>query len=365
MSEAMATPRRHPIHSMPFDDGDVANALEEEYRERSPGQRFLARRKVLARDLALLLSGQARRHVQAVPASTRRLLWVHTWTTVGDAILDLAPRRLIPSTIDVDLLIAPVLAPLFRTDRRFRAVISSAGQCAADYDFILLDSLRTGSLRMKAERFRNVQFATLRGHQAGERFDRAAFADRRMRQLFGLPSGPVEAPMLDLGEDRPSAHDRGHFRIALALGGRLQKKLYARWPEVLEALVAAWPATLPQPEFVLVGQGASAKAQRDAIDHAATGAATTSLISSGSLRKTAVDIASCDAFLGVDGGLMQIAIGVGTPGLALFSRTDPAYFLRPGSTVNALASEGELDDLAPAAVAAAFLARLPGFSAGR
>jgi len=361
----MATRRRHPIYAMPFDDADVANALEEEYRERSPGQRFQARRKALARDLMLRFNGQARRHVQTVPASTRRLLWVYTWTTVGDAIMDLAPRRLMPSTIDVDLLIAPALAPLFRTDKRFRAVICSAAQCAADYDFILLDSQRTGSLRMKADRFRNVPFATMRGHQAGERFDRAAFADRRLRQLLGLQRGPVEPPKLDLGEDMPNAHDPAHFRIALALGARLQRKLYGRWPEVVQALVAAWPATLPQPEFVLVGQGALAKAQRDAIDLAATDAVVTSLIGSGSLRKTAIDIAACDAFLGVDGGLMHVAVGVGTPGLALFTRIDPAYFLRPESTMTALASDGELDDLAPADIAAAFLAGLPGLSAGR
>ena len=361
----MATHRRHPIYTMPFDDSDVANALEAEYRERSPGQRFQARRKALARELMLRLNGQSRRHVQAMPASTRRLLWVYTWTTVGDAIMDLAPRRLIPSRIDVDLLIAPALAPLFASDKRFRGVISSAAKCAADYDFILLDSLRTGSLRMKAERFRAVPFATMRGHQAGERFDRAAFADRRLRQLLGLASGPVEPPRLDLGADQPNAHDPGHFRIALALGARLQRKLYAHWPEVMTALVAAWPAALPQPEFVLVGQGTSAKAQRDAIDHASTGAAVTSLIGSGSLRKTAIDIAACDAFLGVDGGLMHVAVGVGTPGLALFTRIDPAYFLRPESGVTALPCDGELDAIAPGEVAAAFVAALPRFSAER
>ncbi len=360
MNEVMATSRRHPIHAMPFDD--VANALEDEYRARSPGQRFDARRKALLLDLRLLLGGQSRRQVRAVPASTRRLLWVHTRTSVGDAILDLAPRRLIPSRIDVDLLIAPALAPLFQSDRRFRAVVSSAAQCASDYDFILIDGLRGSSLRMKAERFRAVPFATMSGHRRGERFDRAAFADRRLRELLGLPGGPVEAPRLDLGADLPSAHDPGHFRIALALGGRMQRGLYSHWPEALTALAAAWPAARPQPEFVLVGQGVSAKAQRDAIERAATGLPVTSLVGSGSLRKIAVDIAACDAFLGVDGGLMHIAVGVGTPGLSIFVGGDPSYALRPGSTMIALTTDGELDRLEPGAVATAFVAGLPGFS---
>src|SRR5204862_2133451 len=98
--------------------------------------------------------------------------------------------------------------------------LDSAARCAADYDFILLDSLRTGSLRMKAERLRAVPFATMRGHHAGERFDRAAFADRRLRQLFSLPAGAVESPRLDLGSDAPESLDRTRFRIAMAVGAR-------------------------------------------------------------------------------------------------------------------------------------------------
>ena len=351
---------------MPFGD-EVANALEAEYREQPFGRRLQARRKAWARDAMLLVTGRSRLHRQRVPETTRRLLWIYTWTTVGDAIMDLAPRRLVPEGIAVDLLIAPALAPLFATDRRLHAVHVDPAGCAGDHDFVLLDSLRTSSLRLLRRQFGGVPFASMRGHHAGERFDRAAFADRRLRQLFALPLGPVEAPHLDLGPEHGRRDPGGvaPFRIAIPLGARVPRKLYRRWDEVMALLRTGWPAGLPGPEFHLVGQGGSARKQWSGIALAALGPGIVSHIDSGDLGKTARDIAACDAFLGVDGGLMHVAVAVGTPGLALFTGIDPRYFLRPDSTMTPLRSDGDLDALPPAEVAAAFLAALPRFSAAR
>ena len=38
----------------------------------------------------LVFTGQAHRHVRRVPDGVGRMLWVYTWTTVGDAVMDLA-----------------------------------------------------------------------------------------------------------------------------------------------------------------------------------------------------------------------------------------------------------------------------------
>jgi hypothetical protein len=352
---------RHPIHGMPFDD-DIVNDLAAEFREQPLGRRVQALRKAAARNAMLVLGGQAHRHVRRVPPGTKRLLWVYTWTTVGDAIMDLAPRGLIPPEIEVDLLIAPALAPLFARDRRLRAVHTEAAACPADVDFLLLDSMRTASLRMKRSRYRTLPFATMRGHHAGERFDRAAFADRRLRQLFGLPLGEVEAPRLDFADDRPPAPAGDRFRIALALGARVPRKAYPHWPETIAAIRDGWPADTPPPEFRLVGQGRSARDPEAKVMASPAASACVARVDSGSLDATALEIASCDAFLGVDGGLMHVAVGVGTPGLALFTRVDPAWFLRPGSRMRPLHTEGELAELTPQEVAAAFLAALPRFS---
>jgi hypothetical protein len=356
---------RNPIHALPFDE-PIDHALDQEFAAQRFGRRFQALRKAALRELVLLGNGQSRRRVERVPEGVRRMLWVYTWTTVGDAVMDLAPRILVPRHVAIDLLIAPALAPLFASDRRLRKLHTHPGTLPDDIDFVLLDSFRTTSLRLKAKRYPALPFAAMRGHNAGERFDRVAYADRRMRQLFGLAVDEVVQPRLDLGETGGAVFDDARFRIAVPLGARVARKRYAHWSEALAKIVAGWPAGMPAPLFELLGQGESARKDRRAIDADFRAAHAFDAIDSGDLRKSALDIAACDAFLGVDGGLMHVAVAVGTPGLALFAGIDPAYFLRPGSTMHALQSDGEVSDLAPVRLAEAFLAALPRVvSAGR
>jgi hypothetical protein len=349
---------RNPIRALPFDE-PIANALDEELAAQPLGRRLQALRKVAFCELALLASGQARRRVARVPQGVRTLLWVYTRTSVGDAIMDLASRPLVPGRVAIDLLIAPALAPLFASDRRLRRVHTRLDALPPDIDFVLLDSLRANSLRLKKDRYASLPFASMRGHHVGERFDRVAFADRRMRQLFGLPIAEVAPPRLDLGDAGGTVFDDERFRIAVPLGGRVARKRYAYWKEVLRSIVERWPQGLTPPQFRLLGKGGSARLDLKAIGADFVAAHALSEIDSGDLRQSALSIAECDAFLGVDGDLMHIALGVETPGLALFARPDPAYSLRPGSTMQALLSEGSVSELDPARVADAFLAELP------
>ena len=190
---------RNPIHTLPFTD-PVANTLEREFADQPLGWRLQALRKVVFRELALKMNGQARRRVERVPATVSSMLWVYTVTTIAGAVMDLAPRVLVPRRVAIDLLIAPALAPLFASDRRLREVHTDPNALPSDIDFVLLDGLRTTPLQLKTKRYPKLPFASMRRHNAGDRFDRAAFADRRMRQLFGLPIAEVAAPSLDLGE---------------------------------------------------------------------------------------------------------------------------------------------------------------------
>ena len=354
---------RNPIHTMPFDE-PIAQALDEEFAEQRFGRRLQVLRKAAMRELAMAAGGQGRRRVDRVPADVRSLLWVYTWTTVGDAIMDLAPRIIVPRQVEIDLLIAPSLAPLFAADRRLRAVHTDPDALPDDVDFVLLDSFRTTSLRLKARRYPRLPFASMRNHNAGERFDRAAFADRRVRQLFELPPGEVVAPRLDLGERGGGGGgvvDKGHTRIAVPLGARVARKRYTHWKETLPRIVAGWPAGLAAPQFLLLGKGESAHRDVGAIGSDFVRQHCRNELDSGDLRKSALDIVDCAAFLGVDGGLMHVAVAVGTPGLALFARIDPVYFLRPDSTMRSLRSAGEVSELEAAQVAQAFFDALPGF----
>lgn len=347
----------HPIYGLPFDT-PIAEALQDEFEARPFAWRLQALRKAAGRELELVLNGQQWRRVNRVPTAARSMLWIHTWTTVGDAVMDLAPRRLLPAGLAVDLLIASPLAPLFKHDRRFRAIYTCIEDAAGEFDFVLLDALSSASLRLKARHLPRPPFASMRGHQAGERFDRVAFADRRIRQLFALPDGEVVTPALSLGA-RMAWPERRCIRIAVPLGARVEVKRYRHWNTLLGRLVSTWPADLAPPHFVLIGTGAAALSDLAALNEALVADHSDVLLDSGDLHKTALDIAACDAFLGVDGGLMHIAVAVGTPGLALFADIEPAYFLRPGSSMQALRSAGEVSLHRPDAVAAAFMASLP------
>jgi hypothetical protein len=356
---------RNPIHTLPFAE-PIANTLAEEYAALPWRRRVQALRKATLRELGLLLNGQGRRRVDRVPAEARSILWIHSGLTVGEAIMDLAPRHLVPRSVEIDLLIAPTLAMLFSSDRRLRAVHTDPNAVPDDVDFVLLDTFRPSSLRQKANRYPQLPFASMRGHNAGERFDRVAYADLRVRQLFGLPPGEVVAPALDLGEAGGKVFEDVRFRIAVPLGGRVARKRYGHWNEALRRLLTAWPKGLAAPEFRLLGQGSSARKDLATISpelvakHASVG------LDAGDLRDTALDISQCDAFLGVDGGMMHVAVAVGTPGLALFANIDPAYCLRPASTMRALRSDGDVSDLPAEQVADAFLTALPRFvNAGR
>ncbi|MDQ2734824.1 MAG: hypothetical protein M3Y55_07515 [Pseudomonadota bacterium] len=357
----MYRPWRNPIHAMPF-EAPVANTLADEFAALRLGRRVQLLRKVALRELTLVGNGQSRRRVQRVPGDVRRMLWIYTSTSVGDAIMDLAPRILVPRCVAIDLLIAPALAPLFVGDRRLRKVHSNLETLGRDFDFVLLDSFRTTSLRLKANRYAKLPFASMRGHNAGECFDRVAFADRRMRQLFGLPLEDVVQPRLDLGEAGGKVFDDVRFRIAVAVGARVARKRYAHWDEALASIVAGWPRHMAPPLFALLGHGESARRDLRAIGPTFVAEHAVSQVDSGDMRKAALDLVECDAFLGVDGGLMHLAMALGTPGLGLFAQVDPAYFLRPGGTMQALRCEDEVSALEPERIATTFLAALPGFA---
>ncbi len=352
-----------PLYRLPF-EAPIANALRADFAALPPSRRRQAVRKLWQREGLLRWTGQSKLlEPEAAAGGVRRVLWITTWTTVGDAILDLAARSLVPPSIELELCIAPALAPLFAHDARFARVHLDPAACGAGFDLVLLDVLSTASIRLKARHFSGVPFATLRGHLLGESFDRAAFADRRVRQLFGLGLGAVVAPWLTLGSDgrvdvRPA--EPASFRLGVPLGARVAEKRYPHWPAALARIAAGWPRPERPPRFVLLGHGPDAEADVAAFDAGFLARhATLAIDRHGSLADAARALAGCDAFLGVDGGLMHVAVALGVPGLAVFARqVDPAWFLRPGSGMTALRVDGAPAGLTPENLARRWFERL-------
>jgi hypothetical protein len=82
---------KHPVYGLPF-EGDVLNRLQDEWNDSPHGERRKRLRKVFQRDLGMLLTGQASWCVDRAPTTTRKVLWLYNWTTLGDSIMDLSAR---------------------------------------------------------------------------------------------------------------------------------------------------------------------------------------------------------------------------------------------------------------------------------
>ena len=172
----------------------------------------------------------------------------------------------------------------------------------------------------------------------------------------------MAAPTLDLGESGGTVFEEERFRIAVPLGTRVARHSYADWKDVLRRIVSAWPDGLARPQFRFFGGGNSARKELGALAKDFVAAHGSDELDHSDLRQSALWLAECDAFLGIEGSLMHMAVGVGTPGLALFVRGDPAFSLRATGTMRWLGGDGEPAELGAAKVAGTFLAAVPHFA---
>lgn len=311
------------VYQLPF-AGSIPNELQREYFSLPWSRRVALVRKAWSRELLQLATGQ-RRHRHPIPRNARRILWVYSWTTIGDAIMDLSQCTLFPDHMEIDLCIAPHLADLFQGDPRFGTVYRSIDACRDDYDFILLHNANTPSLKLKRKHFPSTPFNTVFGHLVGECFSRADFVARRLEQLLPLPGTKSTMPaMPSLPLDDIGIPLADGFRIAVALGGRDHRRRGPDWSAILPAVVDAWPRDAAPPVFVLLGDR-TASDDLAAICPDFVARHCEVLANKLSLRATATAIRDCDAFLGVDGGLMHIALAFDKPGLGLFTLIRPEW----------------------------------------
>jgi hypothetical protein len=349
------------LYRLPF-SRSIPNDLRHEYLSLPRSRRFALVRKAWSRELLLLAARQRGLRKPVVPQHVRRVLWLYSWTTIGDAIMDLSQCAHFPAHMEVDLCIAPHLADLFQGDSRFRAVYRSVQECPTDYDFILLHNTNTPALKLKLQHFASTPFNTIFGHLFGECFSRADFVAQRLGQLLSLPIEKPARPSLqldDIGAPLPPG-----YRIAVALGGRDHRRKGPDWREILPAIVDAWPAGATPPVFVLVGDH-SAAADIAAIHPRFLAQHCAVTVDRLSLRATAVAIRECDAFLGVDGGLMHVALAFDKPGLGLFTQIRPEWRMHPDARMQSHFQMEPLSTLVPHQVARRLVSSLASVGAYR
>lgn len=336
----------------------VPNDLQREYRSLPLRRRAEMLRKAWSRELWLKLNGQGRLRTGAIARDARRILWIYSWTTIGDAIMDLSQCALLPPHVEIDLCIAPHLADLFQGDARFAQVFRSIDECTGNYDFILLHNTTTFLLEMKRRRFPDVPFDSVFGHLHGERFSRMDFVAQRVGQLVSLPEAMPAPPALLLDDIAPPL--REGFRIAVALGGRDPRRSGAPWPAILQGIADAWPDGAPAPVFVLMGDRAAmddlAALPPEFLERHAE-----ILVNRTSLRATAAALRDCDAFIGPDGGLMHIALAFDKPGLALFNCIRPEWRMHRDAGMHVFFHDAPLSVFAADKVVRRFMSALVPF----
>lgn len=342
--------------NLPF-AADIPHQLGEELSGLSPNAQHKLGWRIWKRHAWLHLSGHARHLRLQIPTTATKLLWIYTWTTLGDAVMDLSARHLFPDTMAVDLHIAPQLAGLFEADPRFHRV-HHTDDVDPSYDFVILQDLHAASLRLKHQLAPRAPFASMLGYLHGEMFHRVVFAHQRLAQLLGQADPLLQPPRLHgIAPQGIPLQEQACARIAIALGARDARRRYAHWPSVLRHLLGNWPAQWPLPRFILLGNG---NAHEDFATLAQAGLLPYCELhlSCPSLGELAQVIASCDAFVGADGGPMHLALALQRPGVALFGPVPAHLRLLSGSSLTPVASTHGINHIDPAHVAGLALSQL-------
>lgn len=333
--------------------GEASQAYLDEVGE------WKAARRALSRRLGFWLSGQQRFELPAMPAQAKRVLWIYFGENqVGDALMDLASRSLLAEAgLQVDLFASPLVAGLFDGDPWL--VRSSSDPAAFDgvaYDCAIVLSNKRRPLEPKLRHFPRLPWVSLHGYFTGPNFHRGALAARRLADLLGRDLGEPDLwrharPKLGPLAQLPAAIGAAPSEVALVLGGVRDDRIYRHWEAVMRQLLAAGHS-----RFAFVGSS-NASSQAQSLADALPAASMRDFTGRLSLAQTRAVLEEASVVACPDGGLMHLALTVGTPIVPLFSaQIAPEWRLPPELARQALrADSGGVSSIPPEAVSAAIL----------
>jgi hypothetical protein len=319
------------------------------------------------RSLGFLASGQAGLEADRISGDWRRAVWFHAEAPqIGDALLDLAPRSLLVERgISLDLVLPQMLAGVFRGDRWCHRVTTEDERIdAGAFDFAIVDSRCWKALAHKRRVAPRLPWVSVHGDYFAYDYQRGQLAARRFASLLGVAlDGAAECrharQKLDIVESSPASMAAGaaaRGRLAIALGGVRPERSYRAWPAVATALVSQG-----HPRLTLLGSR-NGRESADALRNALSGtdADVLDLVDKLDIAGTQCALASSDAALCVDGGLMHLACTTRTPVVALFDATIRPEWRLPldfdGSAM--VSTAADVNALAPGEIVAATLALL-------
>lgn len=259
------------------------------------------------------LIGRGKR-LRLIEVNHLRILWVnYAAPSLGDSLMDLAPRKLLFNR-NLILLTDPKNMRMYIGDSFFKAVYS----CPYDvrkafrenpFDLVICDAYSPRVLIRKILAAPGVPFVGLYEFLNGFEVHRTYFAFARMSELLSLdqidaPIRPVISPSIQL-QDKSLEVD-----ICIGIGGEWSFRTYKHWLPVVSWLTARGYSVS------LVGSGNGAKQASDILEKEPC---VRSTVGTSSLDQVVSEIAKARVFIGADGGLWHIASAIPIPSVVLFA----------------------------------------------
>ena len=348
---------QHPIYN-PLGLGNFANGLEAEYQAHPLSRRLKWLKQWARLKLMLLVSGQCRRRLQHLPTGTRKVLYAYDWGAIGDSIMDLSQRQLFPPEIHLDLYMPAKASVLFEGDARFQNVYRQAADCPMDYDLIVLHNISPALLKFKKQHYPDTLFCDVLGFIQGELYARAFFCCTSLTRLLGKTAPEVCRPQL--GKRHIASVNERPNTVLVAVGALdHERRRYKQWAALISQVQAMHLEAKQTPlTFVLSGLGDSAREDVASLPRQFVQDYCEVCLDLPGFPEVQAKIASCQYFLGPDGGLMHIAEAMNKQGVALFAEINPAWRLGPGSRIRALTAPYTVNDIAATSIAQQFMAML-------
>lgn len=302
----------------------IPHKADFQLKTESFGHRINENWRLLRREVFLLVSGQKFLERKSIPEGTTKILWLApSIKNIGDAVMALSGRKLLADKdYQLDVLLDEKIYPLFVDDEWFNQVYTDPAKITADYDLILLDSVKSISLKTKKKYFNKVPYCHFRGHFDGVEFNWILYSFHRINALLNYP---YEQKQLDLMARPELKGIKGKVvknQLIIAIGGEDEKRrVYDKWTEVLDKLFLK----CPQLTVILAGN-ANAVIDAEKIIEIFPNRVINK-VNMLNLAETTQLIASSEYFIGCDGGLMHIASAYGLKGVALFGYFEPEYRL--------------------------------------
>lgn len=301
------------------------------------------------------LSGQQAFYREGMDPAWRHGLWLYCGVPqVGDALMDLAPRTLLDRHgLTIDLCTELHLAQLFEGDPWFRRVFSldSSKPDTESYDFVIVQSHKSRSLRQKCRRYRSIPWISMQGFYTGPEFHRAEFATQRLIDVMARQSEITlfyadSRQKLKSLPPRPSM-STASLNIAFGLGGVDPLRTYTSWLALAEQL-----SILFDLKVTLLGSG-------NAVEEAKDFAARFRGQVDNRVNKTTLDecralMQAQDVVVACDGGLMHLAVTTQACLVSMFhAGVRPDWRLPPNSAATSLQSAtGSVNGIATASIVA-------------